>query len=203
MARSAAALRDSGRGLREHLIAAAEGLIARRGTAGLTVRDIAAEAGVATGVLYNHFADHEELLALALHAYVRTVADSLGPAPAAGDVEAGLLRWTERSLAFHEAILPAFAGLVGRPRAIVKFGAISRAGGGPDLKAELAGYLREEVVLGRIAAGTDVDVVASMLIGACHELVLPRVFAGETGPLRVRPGFAAGLVRTIIDGIRP
>lgn len=55
--RRAAVLRD-GRGkqsLREHLIATAERLIARRDTAGLTVRDIAREAQVASGVLYNYF----------------------------------------------------------------------------------------------------------------------------------------------------
>jgi hypothetical protein len=114
-----------------------------------------------------------------------------------------LLAWTERSLAFHRAILPAFAGLVGQPKAIARFAEISRAGGAADLRAQLAGYLREEGALGGIAAGTDVDMVATMVIGACHELVLPRVFAGDTGPLRVPSGFAAGLTRTVIDGIRP
>ena len=203
MPRRAAALRDSGQGLRDHLIAAAERLILRRGTAGLTVRDIAEEAAVATGVLYNHFADREELLALALHAYVRTVEGSLSPAPATGDAEAGLLAWIERSLAFHQAILPAFAGLVGQPKALARFAEISRAAGGPDLRTQLADHLRDERALGRIAAGADVDIVATMVIGACHELVLPRVFAGDTGPLRVPPGFAAGLARTIVDGIRP
>jgi hypothetical protein len=48
-----------------------------------------------------------------------------------------------------------------------------------------------------------VDMVASMVIGACHELVLPPVFAGDTGPVRIPPGFAAALVRTVIGGIRP
>lgn len=59
--RRAAALRDGDVSLRDHLIAAATRLIADRGTAGLTVRDIARAADVAVGVLYNHFADKEEL----------------------------------------------------------------------------------------------------------------------------------------------
>jgi AcrR family transcriptional regulator len=74
--RKAAVLRHDERSLREHLIATAERLIATVGTAGLTVRVIAREAGVADGVLYNHFADKEELLANALHAHVATVAMS-------------------------------------------------------------------------------------------------------------------------------
>ena len=80
---------------------------------------------------------------------------------------------------------------------------ISRSAGGPDLRTQLAGYLRDERALGRIAAGTDVDIVASMVIGACHELVLPRVFAGDTGPMGVPSRFAAGFVRTVIDCLRP
>ncbi|MFG1675885.1 TetR family transcriptional regulator [Micromonospora sp. NPDC049282] len=55
--RRAAALRGGEQSLREHLIAAAARLLDRRGPAGLTVRDVAREAGVADGVVYNHFAD--------------------------------------------------------------------------------------------------------------------------------------------------
>ncbi|MGK5558533.1 helix-turn-helix domain-containing protein, partial [Actinomadura kijaniata] len=90
--RRAAALGDDGRSLRDHLITTAARLIAERGTAGLTVRAIAREAGVSDGVLYNHFADKEELLALALHAHAHTVAAALGdpPAPGTGTVAANL-----------------------------------------------------------------------------------------------------------------
>ncbi len=59
-------LRDSdGPNLREHLIATAARLIDERGSAGLAVRDIAREAQVADGVLYNYFQDKEDLLARA------------------------------------------------------------------------------------------------------------------------------------------
>ena len=50
-----------GQNLREHLIATAERLISSRGTAALTVREIAREAGVADGVLYNYFDGKEEI----------------------------------------------------------------------------------------------------------------------------------------------
>src|SRR6478735_7401126 len=75
MARRPAVLRDGGddRTLEEHLVATAARLLDERGSARLTVRDIAAAAQVGVGALYNHFADKGELLARALAAHVDTV----------------------------------------------------------------------------------------------------------------------------------
>ena len=72
--RKPAVLRDrDGQNLREYLISTAARLIDERGSAGLAVRDIAREAQVADGVLYNYFEDKEDLLAHALLAHVATV----------------------------------------------------------------------------------------------------------------------------------
>ena len=79
-------LRDrDGENLREHLIRTAARLLGERGSAGLAVRDIAREAQVADGALYNYFEDKEDLLAQALLAHVATVmsdAPRLMPGPA-------------------------------------------------------------------------------------------------------------------------
>jgi AcrR family transcriptional regulator len=207
--RRAAALREGGdQSLREHLIAAAERLIARRGTAGLTVREIAREARVADGVLYNHFADKEELLALAVHARVRAVDAALDPphGPAgSGNVEANLTGWIDRNLALHAAILPAFAGLVGQPGVLARLASLPNpVGGEGGLREELADYLRAEQRLGRLAGDADADAAATMLDGACHELILTQLFSGSADvELQVPAGFAAGLVATILNGIGP
>lgn len=83
-------LRDrDGENLREHLIATAARLIDQRGSAGLAVRDIAREAQVADGALYNYFEDKEDLLAQALLAHVARVmteAPRLAPEPGTGTV---------------------------------------------------------------------------------------------------------------------
>jgi AcrR family transcriptional regulator len=207
--RRAAALREvDDQSLREHLIAAAERLVARRGTAGLTVREIAREARVADGVLYNHFADKEELLALAVHAHVAAVEAALGPPPGppgSGTVEANLTAFVDRSLALHAAILPAFAGLVGQPGVLARFDTLPNpTAGGRGLHEELADYLRAEQRLGRLAGNADVDAAATMLIGACHELILPHLFSGSAQvEVQVPPGFATRLVATVLDGIGP
>jgi AcrR family transcriptional regulator len=93
----------------------------------LTVRVIAKEAGVADGVLYNHFADKEELLATALRSHVLAAQRDLGalPEPCSGTVEENLRAQLRYRLALHKAILPAFAGLLAHPAGA---GALRRVG---------------------------------------------------------------------------
>src|SRR5215470_5264162 len=92
--RKPAVLRDSSdQNLREYLIATAARLIGQRGSAGLAVRDIAREAQVADGVLYNYFEDKEDLLTRALLAHVGEVMAGMRPMPPAGSgTVAGNLR---------------------------------------------------------------------------------------------------------------
>ena len=192
--------------LREHLIATAARLIAEQGTA-LTVREIAREAKVADGVLYNHFDGKEELLAHALHQHVKTVMDGLGSRPSAGEGDIGenLRVYITNGLDVLARILPAFAGLVNQPKILPRFAAIHdpsvemQRGG---LRAALAEYLRAEQQLGRIDRESSVDAAATMIMGACHELVLPRLFQGSpASELDVPPDFVDDLVTTVLHGI--
>ncbi|MFE9693337.1 TetR/AcrR family transcriptional regulator [Micromonospora sp. NPDC005806] len=203
--RRAAALRGGEQSLREHLIGAAGRLVARRGVTGLTVRDIAREAGVADGVLYNHFADKDELLAYALHAHVRAVeAEQEGSAPRPGEVtvEANLRAYLVRALALHAAILPAFAGLTTQPKLVARLGALpTPLGGGPGLRTELAGYVREEQRLGRVAPGASPEAVATLVVGVCHDLVLGRLLDPSGPPPQPSAELVDALVGTLLHGV--
>ncbi|WKX71423.1 TetR/AcrR family transcriptional regulator [Streptomyces sp. XD-27] len=203
--RKAAVLRYSGgdHDLRHHLIATAERLIAERGGLGLTVRAIAREAGVADGVLYNHFADKEELLAHALRAHVRTVEAGLGglPEPGSGTVEANLRAHIGYGLALHRGILPAFAGLLAHPKVLAGFAGLAEPGG--DWRDRLTGYLRAERDLGRLAPGARVESAAAMIVGVCHETVLSLLFQGAGTPTAppLGPEAVDDLVTAVLDGI--
>jgi AcrR family transcriptional regulator len=203
--RRAAALRGGDQSLREHLIAAAVRLIARRGSAGLTVRDIAREAAVADGVLYNHFADKEELLAHALHAHVRAVeAAQEGEPPRPGErtVEANLRAYLERALAVHAAILPAFAGLSTQPKVLARLAELPNPlAGGHGLRSELAGYVRGEQGLGRVAPAASPEAGATLVVGVCHDLVLGHLLDPTSAPPEPSPGLVAELVATLVHGI--
>jgi AcrR family transcriptional regulator len=206
MTKKTAARRGADQGPRELLLAAAVRLIARDGTAGLTVRQIAREAGLADGLLYNHFADKEELLALAVQAHVRTVGDGcagLAPNPGDGTVEANLRTYLATAITVHAALLPAFAGLLGQPRVLTRFAELPNPlAGGRGLRAGLSDYLRGEQKLRRVAPEADVEAAATLIVGACHELVLPRLlFTPSADVADVPAGFVNDLVATVLRGI--
>ena len=219
--------------LREYLIATAARLIGERGTGALTVRDIAREAQVADGVLYNYFEDKEDLLANALLAHVAGVMGSappLLPEPGTGTVEDNLRRFIDGGLVVLTRVTPAFAVLVTQPKVLMRFHAM--VGGdaafgteAPDRHAEpaepaeptepeaehrrglpdmLTAYLRAEQRLGRIAATADVDAVVILVVGAIHGQVLPRLIFSPPGAVIATPAdVPARLAATVMAGLSP
>src|SRR5215475_2816651 len=244
-----------GQNLREYLIATAARLIDERGSAGLSVRDIAREAQVADGVLYNYFEDKEDLLAQALLAHVGTVMNSAPRLPPAGTgtVAENLRLFIDAGLATLTRVVPAFAGLISQPNVLRRFHAMvggdaafageAAAGGGqkaasdgvaqggetgsgaaaskpgPDLggppdghdgdgqaglPAILANYLRAEQRLGRIDEAADIDAAVTLVVGAIHGQILPRVLFSPPGsPITPPPDLAGRLAATVLSGIAP
>ena len=242
---------DSGQNLRDYLIETAARMIDQRGSAGLAVRDIAREAKVADGVLYNYFEDKEDLLVHALLAHVGNVmasAPRLLPPPGEGAVADNLRVFIDGGIANLLRVTPAFAGLLSQPKVLTRFHAMvggnaafdpaardsetpaergeageaggpgEHQGGGlagdddrgastgeprglPDL---LTAYLRGEQSLGRIDATADIDAAASLIIGAMHGQILPRVlFAPPGTPVSIPPDLSARLADVVLEGIAP
>src|SRR5690242_16395685 len=261
--RKPAVLRDdSGQNLRDYLIETAARLIDQRGSAGLAVRDIAREAKVADGVLYNYFEDKEDLLVHALLAHVGNVmadAPRLLPPPGKGTLAENLRVFIDGGIANLLRVTPAFAGLMSQPKVLTRFhamvggdaafdpaaegagqpaeeaagagGVVADAGGPagsgggtaregatgdgdgdheaghgeprglPDL---LTAYLQGEQRLGRIDAAADIEAAASLIVGAMHGQILPRVlFAPPGTPVSIPPGLSARLADVVLEGIAP
>ncbi|SEF56596.1 DNA-binding transcriptional regulator, AcrR family [Nonomuraea solani] len=192
-------LREGDRGLREHLVATTERMISERGTAGLTVRAIAREVGVADGVLYNYFADKEELLAEALRAHVRSVERGLGelPEPGGGTIAGNLRAHIEYGLAMHRAILPAFAGLLAQPKVLDRFAELGSPG--EDWRDRLRDHLRAERELGRLRVDAQVDAAAAMIAGVCHETALTLLFRDTAPPMTAAD--IDDLITVVLGGI--
>ena len=128
-----------GQDLRGYLIATAARLIDERGSAGLGVREIAREARVADGVLYNYFEDKEDLLAHALLAHVGAVMHAEAPRmpPAGtGSVAGNLAMFIDSGMASLVRVAPAFAGLVSQPKVLIRFHAM--VGGDPAFVGDAA-----------------------------------------------------------------
>jgi AcrR family transcriptional regulator len=162
------------RDAREQLFDAAERVLLRDGTGGLTSRAVTAEAGVAKGVLHRHFTDFDAFLAeLALDriAGIAGQARALRAAAGAGTV-AGNLTAALPGL-FTPATLALTRVIIGRDelRARLRAATGSRLPVLTEATAMTREYLAAEQALGRVAAGADIATLAAMLTGAVHLLL--------------------------------
>ena len=200
-------LRDAApdRTLREHLITTAARLLGERGRAGLTVRDIAHEAQVADGALYNYFEGKDDLLAHALSAYVNTVMRDGARLPKPGDatVAANLRAYIDYGLRVLTQVLPAFAGFLAQPDVIARTGRLlGEPGHSPSIPELVGAYLEGEQRLGPIAPAASVAAATTLIVGACHELTLPRMLFNPEAELGgVPPEAVDELVTAVLEGI--
>jgi AcrR family transcriptional regulator len=164
---------------RGQLFDAAERVLLRDGTGGLTSRAVTDEAGVAKGVLHRHFAGFDAFLAeLALDRIARIAgqAQALRAAAGTGTV-AGNLAAALPGL-FTPATLALTRVIIGRDelRARLRAAAGSRLPLLTEAAAMVRDYLAAEQDLGRVAAAADIATLAPVLTGAVHLL-----FAGADG----------------------
>ncbi|EYR62832.1 TetR family transcriptional regulator [Actinotalea ferrariae CF5-4] len=91
--------RKSAEDRREELVRAAIALVARKGFAAVTLRDVAAEVGVAHGLIRHYFPSREALLAAA---FDRAVRDELAQLPpTVDDPLVALADWCTSSVEVH------------------------------------------------------------------------------------------------------
>jgi len=181
---------------REQLFLAAERVLAREGPDGLTSRAITQEAGVANGLLFNHFGDLDGFLVqLILDRARRTAEQAWRLVPRAGtgtvagnlaDAAAAVLQ----SGAFATATL-----VLSRPSLVTRLR--QHAAGAPtpldDIQEAFAAYLDAEQKLGRIAVNADTEALALTLTGTLHHIFL-KGQAGTPGPAEQARRVAAALI---------
>jgi AcrR family transcriptional regulator len=178
--------------LRRHLVQVTQRLLAAHGLTGLTTRVIAREAEVSDGVLYNHFADKDELVVAALTDritdLVRRHLDDC-PRPGQQDLRTGLAQLLQLSLRIQTEALPLVSALLSRPDLIHQLLEQLHANEpGPQLLWEhVVGYIKAEQELGTVAPDVDPATVAQVLLGAQHLAALSQAFRhdarGDPPPL--------------------
>ncbi|WP_354637145.1 TetR/AcrR family transcriptional regulator [Kitasatospora camelliae] len=175
--------------VRERLFAAAERVLAREGTAGLTNRAVTEEADCAKGLLYNHFADLDDFVAqLVLDRFGRIAAE-IRPLPEQaghGDVQDNLTRAALAMLGANGPAITAAAmsrhGVVQRVRQAWDTG----APGPGAVENALARYLEAEQRLGRVPAHADCAMLALALAGTVHHLRMHGSAASDDNPQLIR-----------------
>jgi AcrR family transcriptional regulator len=161
--------------LREHLFQAADRVLAREGPSGLTSRAITLEAGVAKGVLHNHFTDLDGFLAEFMLERFRRIAEQVAKLPAragAGTVDGNL---TDAVVSVFEAHAAAMISLtMARPTLLhrLQHAVSAWSPSLQQIEGTFAAYLEAEKELGRISSDADTETLAVALIGTAHHLLL-------------------------------
>src|SRR5665647_3544102 len=115
---------DSPGALRRHLIVVTQRLLAAHGSAGLTTREIAREAQVADGLLYNHFAGKSDLVVTALGEQAAGLVQEFlaaRPEPGTATLEENLTALARAALEFNARIVPLVTGLFGQADLLGRF----------------------------------------------------------------------------------
>lgn len=194
--------------LRRHLVAVTQRLVAAHGV-GLTARQIAHEAQVADGALYNHFANKNDLVVTALVESAAAASDAYVaalPRAGAGTLEENLRALAAASVRLQAALTPLFTGLLGDAPLLHEFFARVHGERGPQQTfAATVAYLRAEQDLGRASTEVDAGAVAGLLFGGSqlHALVgqLGSVSATPVGP-GAEPDLEA-TVAVLLRALRP
>jgi AcrR family transcriptional regulator len=189
------ALRDA----RRQLFDAAERVLLRDGPRALTSRAVTTEAGVAKGVLHQHFADFDAFLAELVEdrvAWIGARAARLRDSTGTGSVVANLTgALTDLLGSVAVAIIPL---IIFRDELRTRLRQARPAGGLPILSeaaAMIAAYLTAEQGAGRIAPDADIDTLALALIGAEHLLY------ADSGGLPPEPAAIGQVVGTVLAGV--
>jgi AcrR family transcriptional regulator len=191
--------------LREHLIDAAERLLGERSVAAITTRDIARAAGVSDGVLYNYFADKNELLLTALvrrfGRLVEQLRDEL-PEPGGGTVEGNLQLIAAALTELHTNAFPLVGSLLAEPALLHRFMAaihsVDEPFGGKQIRDAVVVYLVAESTAGRLTVA-DPEAAADLLLGASAMRALTGHLVPGTDPVDRLPA----VVDTLIRGLAP
>lgn len=159
----------------EQLFQAAERLLLREDAAALSGRAVTREAGLAVGLLHNHFGDFDSFLSAFVLDRLRRAAARFGdlPSRAGSGTVAGNLTDAAQSLLGSDTLV--LSRLVAsRPSVLARSIHAHTAAAHPRslLETAVLNYLQREQQFGRVEDGADIEATAVALVATVHQLLL-------------------------------
>ena len=170
--------------VREHILAAAYRVITVKGLAAASTRAIAAEADIAAGTMYNYFDNHLQLIARTLLWKIQKLSKPVSDLPQrAGKhtVAANLRHYARRIGPTLDELVPLGAAAFSDP-VLLEAMRVEHANVESihDSVEILHNYLKQEQLLGRIAAGADCRAAAAVVFRICHDHAFHRFLEGSS-----------------------
>lgn len=189
--------------VRGRLLAAAQTVARQRGLGDAGMRDIAREAGVALGTLYNYFPDRDALLLAVVDESLRASGAALlqlpsqaGGAPTADALVPALVAVSDALRELVPALASALASRDFRERLHERLGEPEHSAAG---RRAIAAFLRAEQRAGAVRPDVDVDDAAAVLLAVCHHDAFVGQLFGDAPPPQ-GPSLDRQL-RLVIDGL--
>ncbi len=180
--------------MRERIVAAAVRVMAERGATNATTKEIAREAGVSEGSLYNHFQNKTELFGAAfgsVSSRIRAAMQELFGAAGQATVEENLARFASSAVRFYSDLLPMAGPVLGDREVLAWLQRTGRGGGPGQGQAGLVRYLAAEQERGRLRQDAELPFIAAALLGACQHRAFASLFGGHGTP--AAPGLDSDL----------
>jgi AcrR family transcriptional regulator len=163
---------------REQLFDATDRLLRRDGPTGIATRAITDEAGVAKGILHNHFGDLDTFLAAYVDDRISRLAEQAQALPALAGQHTLIDNLTTAMVGLFGSGAASVAALMAaRPSLQAQLGKATSGSDSVfnDLTRAIAAYLVAEERLGRLTATEgEADTLAFTLVGATHHLFFSR-----------------------------
>jgi AcrR family transcriptional regulator len=195
-------------GTRDDILDAAAEVMRTQGYAKATTKSIAQVAGYSEAALYKHFEDKAAILLAVLAERLPELSGTLSAlidSAGSGTVRANLSRLTRTAIDFYIEGFPISVSLFSSQSLLGAHRERMTAMGAGPHKAQvgLVAYLRAEQRLGRVRRGVDLDAAAALLFGACFQRGFEVNFTGRQPTSHELDAFAASLVKTLYESLRP
>jgi len=190
---------------RARLLDATRRVMAERGVAGCTTKEIAREAGVAEGTIYNQFQDKADLyLSVAaelIPEFFRGLEDDPGRKPP----RALLIKLANNTIETMSELIPILCGVIGEPElragAHDRWAANRAAGKGTPLG--LTEYFSAAQEAGTIGDRLEPAILARMFLGTVFHHTFMRLLAGESNLELTGRRFVEAVVDAILAAAGP
>ncbi|WP_371786206.1 TetR/AcrR family transcriptional regulator [Streptosporangium subroseum] len=161
-------------GTRDVILDAAATVMAERGLANVTTRQIAQVAGFTEAALYKHFTNKADLLVAVMRERspgFSLLAQALNGRAGTGTLVDNLAAVARAAIAFYGEGFPMLASIFADPATLAAHKEeLRHQGAGPHKANEaVVAYLRAEQDLGRLRPESDVTAAAGLLLGACFQ----------------------------------
>ena len=186
------------RDVRQQLLDGAERVLLRDGPDAVTSRAVTTEAGVAKGILHRHFPDFGTFLATLALSHIERLDTLATEVRASAGTETPTDNLTRALAAALDPSAVAIVNLILSRHELLARLRLTTPTGVPLLAETtkmIAAYLTAERGLGRIAASTEVDTLAVMLVGSAHLL------AAESQPVALQPDDLLDVVSATVESV--